>query len=135
MDFDGDNIAEWRKVVTAGESYTILDNDYSDIGHPFFSITPKPEPFKFFGQDLFDDTKDVQDVKTTLERQGLDNVYKTNNTRLVVNENTVNLDDVLLSAPGAPIRVTQDATTSVLFLEVSPILDATLAVTVHGHGA
>jgi hypothetical protein len=47
---------------------------------------------------------DIQRIKTTIMRQGLDNLYLSNNPQKVLNENLVNLDDVLRSVPGGIIR-------------------------------
>ncbi len=56
-DFDGDGIAELRKVTYAGDQ--IIDNEEAD--HiPFASICPIPMPHKFFGQSLADRAMDTQ---------------------------------------------------------------------------
>jgi len=48
-DYDGDGIAELRKVVSVGSSaYTILENMPCDQ-IPFVSVTPIPMPHRFYG--------------------------------------------------------------------------------------
>jgi hypothetical protein len=72
---------------------------------PFHSICPIPIPHKFFGNSLADRTTDIQLIKTTITRQILDNLYLTNNARVVAVEGQVNLDDLLTSTAGGVIRV------------------------------
>jgi hypothetical protein len=101
-DFDGDGIAELRKVVYAGDQ--IIDNDETD--HiPFASICPIPMPHKFFGQSLADRAMDIQLIKSTITRQILDNLYLTNMPRVTALDGQVNLDDLLTSSPGGVVRI------------------------------
>lgn len=100
-DFDGDGIAELRKVTYAGDD--ILDNE--EIDHiPFASVCPIPMPHKFFGQSLADRAMDIQLIKSTITRQILDNLYLTNMPRVTALDGQVNLDDLLTAAPGGVIR-------------------------------
>jgi hypothetical protein len=101
-DFDGDGIAELRKVVYAGNQ--IIDNE--EIDHiPFASICPIPMPHKFFGQSLADRAMDIQLIKSTITRQILDNLYLTNMPRVTALDGQVNLDDLLTSSPGGVVRI------------------------------
>jgi hypothetical protein len=101
-DFDGDGIAELRKVTYAGDQ--IIDNEEAD--HiPFASICPIPMPHKFFGQSLADRAMDIQLIKSTITRQILDNLYLTNMPRVTALDGQVNLDDLLTSAPGGVVRI------------------------------
>lgn len=106
VDYDGDGVAEWRKVTVGGETgYTILDNEpVSD--HPFAALTPVPMPHKLYGESMADKSMDLQLIKSTLWRQGLDNLYQSNNSRVVVDPTRVNLDDLLTVRPGGIIRST-----------------------------
>ncbi len=49
---------------------------------------------------------DIQRIKTAILRQGLDNLYISNNPQKVLNEQFVNIDDALQSRPGGVIRAT-----------------------------
>ena len=101
-DFDGDGIAELRKVVYAGDQ--IIDNE--EIDHiPFASICPIPMPHKFFGQSLADRAMDIQLIKSTITRQILDNLYLTNMPRVTALDGQVNLDDLLTTSPGGVVRI------------------------------
>ena len=102
VDFDGDGIAELRKVFFAGKE--ILENEETDY-IPFCSVCPIPMPHKFFGHSLADRTMDLQLIKSTITRQILDNLYLSNNARMAVVDGQVNLDDMLTVTAGGIVRV------------------------------
>jgi hypothetical protein len=107
-DIDGKGIASLVQVFYASNEILedakgkemIEEVDYV----PFHSICPIPIPHKFFGNSLADRTVDLQLIKTTITRQMLDNLYLTNNARVVAVEGQVNLDDLLTSTAGGVIR-------------------------------
>ena len=84
---------------------------------PFHSICPIPIPHKFFGNSLADRTTDIQLIKTTITRQILDNLYLTNNARVVAVEGQVNLDDLLTSTAGGVIRAKSQGAVSQLAVQ------------------
>jgi soluble cytochrome b562 len=100
-DYDGDGIAELRKVTRAGNQ--ILDNEVVDI-IPFVSICPVPMPHKFFGLSIADLAMEQQLANTAVERAIRDNLYLEVNGRYVAVEGQVNLDDLLTSRPGGVVR-------------------------------
>jgi predicted GNAT family acetyltransferase len=102
VDFDGDGIAELRKITYAGTD--ILDNEEADF-IPFCSICPIPMPHKFFGHSLADRAVDIQLIKSTVTRQILDNLYMTNSPRMGVVEGQVNLDDLLTVTANGIVRM------------------------------
>jgi hypothetical protein len=105
VDYDGDGVAEWRKVCLAGGgAYEILDNEPCE-GHPFSAWCPYPQPHKLFGESMADKTMDLQLIKSTVWRQTLDGLYFNNAPQLVVLEGQANLEDVLTRRPGGVIRV------------------------------
>jgi hypothetical protein len=107
-DMNGKGIAALTQVFYA--SNEILQNAdgkeaVEEVDYvPFHSICPIPIPHKFFGDSLADRTTDLQLIKTTITRQMLDNLYLTNNARVVAVEGQVNLDDLLTSTAGGVIR-------------------------------
>ena len=107
-DIDGKGIASLVQVFYA--SNEILEDAkgkemVEEVDYvPFHSICPIPIPHKFFGNSLADRTVDLQLIKTTITRQMLDNLYLTNNARVVAVEGQVNLDDLLTSTAGGVIR-------------------------------
>ena len=107
VDYDGDGVAELRKVTVAGDAgYEMLDNEAVD--HiPFCALTPIPMPHRFYGRSVAELVEDVQLVKSTVMRQLLDNMYLTNNNRVAIMDGMVNLDDLLTSRPGGVVRTKQ----------------------------
>jgi hypothetical protein len=101
VDFDGDGIAELRKICRAGGKN--LDNEVVD-SIPFVSICPIPEPHKFFGLSVADLAMEGQKTETALLRAALDNAYLEVNGRYFAVEGQVNLDDLLSSRPGGVVR-------------------------------
>lgn len=102
IDFDGDGVAELRRVLVAGDK--ILDNDeVEEVSISYCS--PMRMPHRHVGISYYDLLYDLQVIKTTLWRQGLDNLYVSNNQRMAVNSETVNLQDLMTSRPGGIVRV------------------------------
>lgn len=100
VDYDGDGVSELRQVQTGGGQ--LLSNEIVDR-QPFHVLTPQPLPHKHFGRATAEKVMDIQDVGTTLQRQMLDNLYRTNNPSHAVwemgmGENT--LDDLLTNRIG-----------------------------------
>jgi len=120
-DIDGKGIASLTQVFYAGNEILqdekgkeiIEETDYV----PFHSICPIPIPHKFFGNSLADRTVDLQLIKTTITRQMLDNLYLTNNARVVAVEGQVNLDDLLTSTAGGVIRAKSQGAVSQLVVQ------------------
>lgn len=102
VDYDGDGVAELRRVILGGEK--ILDNDeIPETG--IVSCSPIRMPHRHVGISYYDLLNDLQAIKTALFRQGLDNLYLANNSRVAVNHQNVNLSDLLVSRPGGIVRV------------------------------
>ena len=102
VDYDGDGIAELRRVMVGGDK--ILDNDeVEEVSYSYCS--PVRMPHRHVGISYYDLLYDLQVIKTTLFRQALDNIYISNNQRVAVNSNMVNVQDLLTSRPGGVIRV------------------------------
>lgn len=101
IDYDGDGMAELRRIVYSGN--TIISNEDWDM-IPFSTLCPNPIQHEFYGQSIFDVLHDIQDVKTTLVRNQLDNMYLTNNGRYIAVEGQVNLNDLQNNTPGGVVR-------------------------------
>jgi len=101
-DWDGDGIAELRKVTRAGNE--ILDNEECDLA-PFVDIVALRQPHKFTGLSVADLCMETQKTKTSILRSVLDNLYLEVNGRYFAVEGRVNLDDLLTSRPGGAVRV------------------------------
>ncbi len=124
VDDDGDGFAELRKIVRAG-SRIITNEGVPEV--PFAYAVPVRMPHRHLGISLFDLLKDVQDIKTTLIRQTLDNTYLVNNGRVVVNGN-VNIQDLLVSRPAGVVRTTGSPTQDVAPLDTQPMAGMLLPV-------
>jgi hypothetical protein len=83
------------------------DNKYRKP--PFQVITPIKMAHRVAGFSLYDLIKDIQQIRTALLRQIMDNVYFANNRRYFGDPNMMNIDDYLNNNfPGALIRTTGD---------------------------
>ena len=106
-DYDNDGIAELRHIVVGGSgpnAYHILENEPIEQ-IPFATVTALPMPHRFYGLSIYDLIGDVQEIKTTLLRQTLNNAYLQNNARTVVVDGQANIDDLLTSRAGGIVRV------------------------------
>jgi len=102
MDYDEDGIAELRKVCSVGQK--VLANEPIDR-IPFVSLTPIKIPHKFFGMSIADLVMPIQEIKSVLMRNLMDNMYNQNFGRYAVLEGQANLDDLLTQRPGGVVRV------------------------------
>lgn len=110
LDYDGDGIAEWWRVIMVGGtgSRQILDMEEWGDDLPFTDLVPDPVPHRWRGRSIYDETHDVQRIKTVLLRQGLDNLYLANNPQREVVEGTlVDPDELLTTRIGGIVRVRQ----------------------------
>jgi hypothetical protein len=122
VDYDGDGIAERRKVVMGGlpSKRTILENVEWGDDLPFSDLVPEPVPHRWRGRSLYDETNDIQRIKTVLLRQTLDNLYQTNNPMTETVENNVLNPDVLINRElGGVVHVKQAGQINTLPVEFS----------------
>jgi hypothetical protein len=105
VDWDGDGVAELRKVVTVADKLPPGAEWNEPISAvPMTSFMAKRMPHRHVGESLDDELADLQEIKTVLLRQLLDNIYLTNNNQWLVNER-VNIKDFMTSLPGGVKRV------------------------------
>lgn len=104
VDFDGDGIAELRKVCLVGRQ-VLCNEETEEI--PFVGWTPYPQPFMFHGKCPADETTEIQLIKSTVLRQTMDNIYTINNNTRYVSDK-VNLDDLLDNQIAGIVRVQGD---------------------------
>lgn len=102
VDFDGDGIAERRIVIKVGGK--ILYNEEIDRV-PLETCTPILMPHKLYGLSIADLVMDLQALKSSILRNILDNMYLTNNSRMMVLDGMANIDDLLTVRPGGLVRV------------------------------
>ena len=128
VDFDGDGIAERRRICAIGsDGAYILHNEPWDH-MPFAVCSPILMPHRLIGRSIYDLTEDLQVIKTTLMRQYLDSVYSSTLPRMIAVEGQVNLDDLLDGSAGGVIRarqpgMVQQITGASVGGEIRPLMD------------
>ena len=100
-DTDGDGIAELQRVLLVGKEI-LHHQEESRI--PVSSIVPYILPHRHVGLSVADIVVDIQRIMTAIMRQGLDNLYQSNNVRWAHSKD-VNLDELLSSVPGGSVEV------------------------------
>lgn len=103
IDYDGDGIAELRKICTLGPEHHIIVNEPWDEA-PFSIFCPDPEPHTIVGQSWADRLKDIQRVKSMLTRSTLDSLAASIYPRTAMQEGQVSVADVQNTEIGAIIR-------------------------------
>lgn len=123
-DINDDGIAEKVKVTFCGDSQAckVLNvEEWPFYRHPLFSACSVPLPHNAVGLCLADLVSDIQDLRTEITRQYLDNLALSNQGELVVSEGNsgeVEYDSLLSRGIGAVHRIRGDA-------EVKPLTVAT----------
>jgi hypothetical protein len=102
VDFDGDGRTERRMIRYSGS--VVIENQECETV-PIAAGAVFPVPHQWLGCSMFDKAKQIQDVKTALLRQALDNIYLSNNNRLMVMEGQANINDLNVSRPGGWVRI------------------------------
>jgi hypothetical protein len=103
VDYDGDGIAELRKICTAGDGKKILMNEPCAM-LPFAVFCPDPEAHDFFGMSIADTVMDIQRIKSVIMRNTLDSLAMSIHPRIAVTEGMVNIEDVMNTEVGSIIR-------------------------------
>lgn len=104
VDWDGDGVAELRKITFGGDGAdgVLLDNEEWDW-NPFSVFTPIILPHVLHGLSLADLVMTYQRVKSTLWRQMLDNIYRTNSPQKLVDVGKVDVQAVARDEIGGMI--------------------------------
>jgi hypothetical protein len=103
VDYNGDGVAELRKICMIGSACDIVANEEIAF-HPFVDLCPDPEPHTWLGNGVADVVDDIQRIKSMIMRNMLDSLALSTTPRMTVVEGQVNLDDVLNTEIGAIIR-------------------------------
>lgn len=127
VDFDGDGIAEMRRICTVGTSNKVVRNEIVDE-RQFADFCPDPEPHTFFGMCPADVVMDIQRIKSNVQRGILDSLAQSIHPRTAIVEGQANLEDVLNTEVGAVIRMrapgmVQPFTTPFVGQAAFPMLD------------
>jgi hypothetical protein len=127
VDFDGDGIAEMRRICTVGTGNKVMRNEIV-AERQFADFCPDPEPHTFFGMCPADVVMDIQRIKSSVQRGILDSLAQAINPRTAIVEGQANMDDVLNTEVGAVIRMrapgmVQPFTTPFVGQAAFPMLD------------
>jgi len=105
-DYNGDGIAEYRKVTKVGNK--ILDNE-EVYTQPFVSTSPFPQPHKWNGRSMADEVMDLQLLKSMLMRANLDSMtFNINPAKAIDMNKVVDPNDLLDTNPGNYIKMRGD---------------------------
>tara|TARA_R110002020_G_scaffold183720_3_gene380122 strand:+ start:445 stop:2589 length:2145 start_codon:yes stop_codon:yes gene_type:complete len=103
-DLDEDDIDERVRVCTVGEGLHIMDmQPFDEL--PIISFCPDPEPHTAIGSCPADYLKPIQAAKSQIMRDTLDSLGHAIFPRMGIVEGQVNIDDVLNTDIGQPIRM------------------------------
>lgn len=130
VDLDGDDIAELRKFCTVGDQYKIVNGPLGEPASevPFATFCPFPEPHRLIGQDVADQTRDLQLIQSQIVRLILDSASLSVHPRMAYAENKVNLDDLhnvemgaTIGCEGMPSQVLQALTVPFIGQQLLPL--------------
>jgi hypothetical protein len=113
-DTDDDGIGELRMVQCVGPSYTIVPDEFGNVyGElvdevPIAVFTPDPEPHTIPGLCNYDYLREVQRVKSQIQRGMLNSLALSIEQQLVVSQNQVNIRDLVAPEISGLIRVRSD---------------------------
>jgi len=100
VDFDGDGIAERRRVVMIGDK--IFENELTDE-QPIIAASTILMPHKHVGMSMGEIVLDLQEIRTTVWRQLLTNMYRMNNPRTIALKGA-NISDIISNRSNGVIR-------------------------------
>ncbi len=138
IDYDGDGIAERRRIIAAGGSSKkhILSNEEWGDDLPFSDVVPDPRAHTWRGGCIYDDAYDMSQIKTMGLRGIIDNMYQIINPQQIVYQGSIEptsmgevvnptFGGIILAkstvAPGAP--VVQPVEREYIAPQIAPILE------------
>lgn len=98
--------SEIRRFECAGDDFEILNGEGELVSEiPFAYLTPEPEPHTIIGLSNWDLQKDVQRIKSQLQREMLNSLARSVDERMEVVANEVSIADLLNPMASKYIRV------------------------------
>lgn len=123
---DNDEVKLYQ-VIQAG-SYILSVEEINAI--PYVTFCPYPIPGSFFGQSVYDITKDIQDLRTALIRGYIDNINNANHNRYMAVEGAYDRRSLLDNRPGGVVQVQRpDAISLFPYHNLPQGIDGLLALT------
>jgi len=105
IDIDDTGIAKLMKITVVGVDTPTDILSIEEVDRlPWVTVTPIIMSHKFQGRSITDRIKEIQQQKTAVLRNTLDNFYLQNNQRTIIVDNQVEIADLLVSRPGGVIR-------------------------------
>jgi len=109
VDTDDDGIAELRMFQCVGPQYTIFNGDGELVDEvPIAVFTPDPEPHTIPGLCNFDYLREVQRVKSQIQRGQLNSLAQSIENQMIVSQAQVNIRDLISPEISGLIRVRSD---------------------------
>lgn len=100
-----DKEAKLYQIIRAG-NYILSIEEINCI--PFVTFCPYPIPGSFYGQSVYDITKDIQDLRTALTRGIIDNVNNANYGRYTAIVGAYDRRSLLDNRPGGVVEMQRD---------------------------
>lgn len=120
VDFDGDGIAEYRKITKIG--HKILDNEVVYC-QPFIATSPYPQSHEFYGLSMADVVMPLQLQKSMIRRALQDSfAFSISPPKAVNITNLIDINDLLDSnTPGSFIKMKGDVNNALAQLPTAPV--------------
>ena len=93
IDINNDGILEDMIVTVCGDTILRIEQNYMGR-HPFFMISPTKDPHRIWVKRSYAELiGELQDLKVALTRQIMQNVALTNDPKMILSEDAINIDD------------------------------------------
>ena len=109
IDFNNDGVLEDMIITVAGDVILRAEPNYMGR-HPFFSISPTKDPHRIWVKRSYAELiGELQDMKVALNRQIVQNIALTNDPKMILAEDSINISDyiegrkVIRKKPGSPM--------------------------------
>lgn len=109
IDFNNDGVLEDMIITVAGDVILRAEPNYMGR-HPFFSISPTKDPHRIWVKRSYAELiGELQDMKVALTRQIVQNIALTNDPKMILAEDSINISDyiegrkVIRKKPGSPM--------------------------------
>ena len=95
IDFNNDGILEDMIITVAGDVILRAEPNYMGR-HPFFSISPTKDPHRIWVKRSYAELiGELQDMKVALTRQIVKNIALTNDPKMILAEDSINISDYI----------------------------------------
>jgi putative portal protein len=95
IDFNNDGILEDMIITIAGDIILRAEPNYMGR-HPFFSISPTKDPHRIWVKRSYAELiGELQDMKVALTRQIVQNIALTNDPKMILAEDSINISDYI----------------------------------------